>query len=260
MPFLAEILIKTKNREANWVNVSGWPPQQTQRLQDTIAIHLEASEINTFRVRLPSCSCDIEEMGRSIFDQINIQTRLRKRSDGNEIFSRTFHSNSAKLLAALKILAQRGPIALVNYGINTHLNLIQVLGPKAIEELSKLPIIFVNAELNDEDISHVRATILGSKPGIPGKYKSYQLPLPKPTINPHGIHADLATLIDNLSPEAHRIIQLVVMHGPVKAMGINHHLGEVMSTGLFSVLDGVVHCRDHETFDALSSLYVQNKS
>jgi hypothetical protein len=259
LPFMAEILLKNKTKEANWIKVTGWPPKHTQRLQDTIAIHLEASGVNTFRVRLPSNSSDIEMIGKSIFEQINIQTRIRKRSEKNEIFSRTFHSNSAKLVAALKILSMRGPIGLVNYGINTHLNLIQLLGPKAIDELSKSPIFFVNTELNNADISHVKATILGSKPGIPGKYKSYQLPLPKPILNPQGIHADLATLIDNLSPEAHKTIQLIVNQGPVKAMGISHFLGEVMATGLFSIVDGILNCRDQATLDALSSLYVQNK-
>jgi DNA-binding CsgD family transcriptional regulator len=260
LPFMAEMLLKNNTKEAHWVKVTGWPPHHIQRLQDTIAIHLESSGINTFRLRLPSCSSDIETMGKSIFEQINIQTQLQNRSGRNEVLNRSFHSNSAKIVSALKTLSIRGPIALVNYGINTHLNLIQILGTKAIEDLSKCPIIFVNAELNDDDISHVKVTILGSKPGIPGKYKSYQLPLPKPILNPNGIHSDLATLIDNLSPEAHKIIQLIVTQGSIKAMGISQFLGEVMATGLFSVIDGVLQCRDQTTVDALTSLYVQNKS
>lgn len=260
LPFIDEILQKNRNKEACWVNVSGWPPHRSQRLQDAIAIHLEAEGLNTFRVRQPSC-CDIDSIGKSFFEQINIQTKLRKRSEGNEIFSRTLQSNSGRLLGALKIIAMRGPTALVTYGINTHIHLMQILGPKGIEELSKYPIVFVNAELNDEDSAHVSATLLGSKPGVPGsaiKVKTYQLPLPKPALNPHGIHADLATLIDNLSPDAHNIIQLIVMKGPVKALGISSYLGEVMSTGLFSVIDGVLHCRDEATLKALQALYIKN--
>lgn len=260
LPFIEEILQKNRTKEACWVNVSGWPPLHSQRLQDAIAIQLEAEGLNTFRVRQPSC-CDVDTIGKSIFEQIGIQTRLRKRSQGNEIFNRTLQSNSGRLLGALKIISMRGPTAIVTYGINTHINLMQILGPKGIEELSRHPIVFVNAELNDEDTAHVSATLLGSKPGIPGstvKVKTYKLPLAKSTLNPHGIHADLATLIDNLSTDAHNIIQLIVMKGPVKALGISSFLGEVMSTGLFSVVDGVLHCRDDETLKSLQALYIKS--
>jgi len=255
LPFMAEIIQKNRTMNAQWVNVSGWPPFHAQRLQDTIAIHCKASGIQTYCLRLPSTT-NPEKTTQSILDQLFLQLRLSKDSDATQIFSRVSPLTNSKVLTILKTLAMRNPVAMVTYGINTHLELMKILGTKGIDELSKLPIIFINSEVNDEDLSHVRVTLLGNKPGVPGKYKAYQLPLSRPFKTPHDIHSDLATLIDNLSDRAHDVIQLIVTKGAVKAMGINSFLGEVMATGLFSVVDGVIRCRDQATQKALQSMYV----
>ncbi len=257
LPFLPEITQNLKDKKAMWVSVDGWPPHASVRLQDAISIALQAQGIATYQLRLPTDS-SIEEIGHSAYTQLNILARIRQRQEGNEIFLKSADSNAQKLLASLKILTLRGHLAVIFYGINSHESLIKVLGEKGLDELMSYPVIFITSTLNNDDQSHVGARILGNRPNLDAKHKLYKLPLAKPPVTPQGISADLATLIDNLSQNARAIVRYIALRTPIKVMELGHFVGEVLSTGLFKLEDGVIQCRDEETLKALRSLYVED--
>jgi DNA-binding CsgD family transcriptional regulator len=255
LPFIPEVTFNLKNKKAMWVSVNGWPPHSNVRLQDAIGVNLQSQGINTYKLRLPTDATN-EEIGKAAYTQLNILARIRQRPEGNEIFLKAAESNTQKLLASIKILTMRGNLAVILYGINSHASLLKVLGEKGLEELANYPVIIVTSSLTNAEESHVTAKILGSIPGLIANPKGYKLPLPTPPIAPHGINADLATLIDNLSENARSIVRYLANKGPIRVIEIGQFVGEVMSTGLFLLESDIIRCRDEETLKTLKMLYL----
>lgn len=257
LPFMPEVLAPSREANAMWVAVEGWPPQSSVRLQDAIAIALQAHNIATYRLRLPT-EATVERTGRCAYMQLNLLARLRQRPEGNESFLRTLGSASQQLLESIRVLSMRGPLALIFHGINTHAALQQLFGEAGISQLANLPVILVTSVLSDGQDSHIAARLLGSRPGSATSGKTYRLTLSKPPLTPQGLHADLATLIDTLSPAARDLIRRIVTQGQANPQETGPLAQELMTTGLFSSEGGRLQCRDDSVRATLTAFYVND--
>ncbi len=254
LPFIPEILVNTREHKAMWVAVEGWPPQSSLRLQDAIAIALQAQNINTYRLRLPTEAAP-ERTGRCACTQLNLLAR--QRPEGAAILGRTRESTGQQLLESIQLLATHGPLALIFHGINTHAALLQLFGESGIRQLENCPVILVTSVLSDVQDSHIAARLLGYRPGTLSSGKSYRLAMPKPPLAPHGLHADLATLVDTLSPAARNLIRHVVNHDALALREAKPLMPELMTTGLFIIKDEQIRCRDEAVREALNAFYVE---
>jgi DNA-binding CsgD family transcriptional regulator len=257
LPFMPEVLAPSREAKAIWVAVEGWPPHASVRLQDAIAIALQAHNIATYRLRLPT-DATVERTGRCAYMQLNLLARLRQRPEGNEGFLRTLDSPSQQLLESIRVLSMRGPLALVLHGINTHAALQQLLGDAGIRQLANLPVILVTSVLSDGRDSHIAARLLGAQPDRTAAGKTYRLPLSKPPLAPQGLHADLATLIDTLSPAARDLIRHIVTQSQASPQETGPLAHELMTTGLFSMAGERLQCRDDAVRTTLAAFYVKN--
>jgi DNA-binding CsgD family transcriptional regulator len=257
LPFMPEIIKNLQVKNAQWVNVEGWPPYNSVRLQDAIASHLQALGINTYKLRLPNDQ-STEDIGRSAYTQLNIQARIRQRPDGNEMFLSTSESNAKRLLASIKILTMRGSLAIIFYGINTLESFKKVIGENGQRELENYPVILVTSELHISDESHITAKILGSNPLNIASITSFKLPIGKTKIDLEVVNIDLATLLDSLSTNAKQIIRYITLKSPVKTSEVGKFQGEVLSTGLFLINENSeIECRDETTLKSLKALYLK---
>lgn len=258
LPFISETTASLRQGKAMWIAVEGWPPQSSLRLQDATAIALQAEDIATHRLRLPANS-NPERTGHCAYTQLNILARLRQRPEGNEVFLRTADSISRRILESIKILSKRGPLALVFQGINTHAALQKLLGADGIAALENYPVILVTSVLSENrQDSHIAARVLGPRPNGLDHAKNYRLAMPKPPLVPQGMNADLATLIDTLSPPARALIKHIVNHGNARLREAGQLTRELLATGLFNLEDELLRCRDESVRKTLAGFYVES--
>jgi DNA-binding CsgD family transcriptional regulator len=259
LPFLPEMLAPLRKPTAMWVAVEGWPPHSSVRLQDAIAIALQAQNIPTYRLRLPTQATP-ERTSRCAYTQLNLLARLRQRPDDNEIFLRALDSASQQLLASIRVLSMRGPLALIFQGINTHAALQQLFGETGLQQLESYPVIFVTSVLTEGQGqgSHIAARLIGPRPDAPAGGKTYRLAMPTPPMAPQGLHADLATLIDTLSPAARKLIRRLATEGSLPVREAAPLAQEVITTGLFCIADERLGCRDDTVRETLGAFYVND--
>ena len=254
LPFIPEMIANTREHKAMWVAVEGWPPQSSVRLQDAIAIALQAQHISTYRLRLPT-ETSPERTARCAFTQLNLLARLRPEKEAPR--QPNGDATRLQLLESILLLATHGPLALIFHGINTHVALQQLLGESGIRQLESCPVILVTSVLSDGQDSHIAARLLGSRPGALDSGKTYRLAMPKPLLAPQGLHADLATLIDTLSPAARNLIRHLVNRDTISVRETGNLTQELMTTGLFIIQNEMLLCRNESVRESLEAFYVE---
>lgn len=247
LPFMPDLLANLARQRAMWVAVEGWPPQSGLRLQDAIAVALQAHRIRTLRLRLPTDSTPAHTERC-----LRIQLGLLATADADA-------PTDLDLLSSLRLLARQGPLALICHGLDTRAALIRLWSAAALEELRQCPLIVVTSMLGTQHDSHIAARLLGPHPGSgdtlpPGK--TYRLTMPAPALAPLGLHADLATLLDTLRPAARALIRRLVAQESVDAAQDPELTQELLTTGLFEQRAERLVCRNDAVRAALAALFV----
>lgn len=252
LPFIPDMLANLREHQAMWVAVEGWPPQSSVRLQDAIAIALQAQRITTLRLRLPT-DASPRRTGPCLRAQLHLLAQLGTASAA----PMAPEAIGQELLHTLQRLAQNAPLALIFHGINTHAALLKLWGEAGLQQLARCPLILVTSVLSGSEDSHIAARLLGAHPGAAGK--TFRLAMSKPPVPPLGLHADLATLIDTLSPAGRGLIRRIVIQGQADT---REHTGvsqELLTTGLFVLEDKQLRCRDEAVRQSLAAFYVEDK-
>lgn len=258
LPFIAEILAAARLSTAQWVDIAGWPPSATLQLLDAISLHCEAGGFATYRLRLPN-ERDPSSFAVQFHRQLRLVSRLRERTEGNELYDAST-SDASRSLAAIKLLCMRGPTALVVYGLEGLSSLSRLLGESGIAQLSTLPLVVVVAEGVAEAAPHVTARLLGPRPLSGKALKTFRLPLGRAAASPDDLHRDLATLLSTLSSPARQAVRLFIvqdktsMVSGVKA-GAQHLANELVTSGLFVREGESIICRDAITRTALKRFF-----
>lgn len=253
LPFIDEMLATARQQQAIWVAVEGWPPQSSVRLQDAIAIALQAHGVPTYRLRLPT-DASVEHTARCALGQLQLLTQTHNSSEPTP----TQGTPQTRLLSAIDRLARRGPLALVLHGINTHGVLQQVLTPEGARLLENSPVMLITSVLSDGQDTHIAARLLPRRPDAAVAVKTYRLNLAtKPSSGLRDLHADLAALIDTLSPAGRELIRRIAASGAIALHEAGQQAREIMTTGLFSLQGERIACRDASVRESLAALHVQ---
>lgn len=251
LPFIPDMLANLREHQAMWVAVEGWPPQSSVRLQDAIAIALQAQRITTLRLRLPT-DANPQRTGSCIRAQLHLLTQL----DASGTAPMTSEAIGEELLHCLQRLAQSAPLALIFHGINTHAALLKLWGEAGLQQLARSPVILVTSVLSGREDSHIAARLLGAHPNAAGK--TFRLTMSKPPVPPLGLHADLATLIDTLSPAGRSLIRHIVIQGLADIRELPGVSQELLTTGLFALEGTQLKCRDETVRQSLTAFYVED--
>lgn len=255
LPFTKEAFGLARSGVAQWISIAGWPPSAAVQLMDAVSLHCEVGGFSTYRIRLAS-ERDTGKFALNFYRQLQFFARLRERAEGNELLSYS-QSDAQRALVALKLLCMRGPTALVVYGLGALESLARVFGDTGLQQLTKLPLLFIvtGGEANPEP--HVVARLLGSQPLSAGaSVKSFRLPLPRAAATPHDMNRDLSVLFELLSPPARQAVRLFVLHDK-KSMVAGSKTGgmqlanELVTSGLFVREGESIVCRDATTRAAL---------